>query len=70
MQVIIETPDYLADAKVLGLTDDERRSIIDYVAQNPEAGDEMKGTGGARKIRFAGRGTGKSEGYRVVTFYS
>jgi len=29
----------------------------------------MQGTGGARKIRFAGRGKGKSGGYRVVTFY-
>jgi len=70
MQVVIETPDYLADAKTLGLTEDERRSIVDYVAQNPDAGDEMKGTGGARKIRFAGRGKGKSGGYRVVTFFS
>jgi len=30
----------------------------------------MKGTGGAQKIRFAGRGKGKSGGYRVVTFFA
>ena len=30
----------------------------------------MKGTGGARKIRFAGRGKGKSGGYRVITYYA
>ncbi|MFA6279604.1 MAG: type II toxin-antitoxin system RelE/ParE family toxin [Bdellovibrionales bacterium] len=30
----------------------------------------MKGTGGARKIRFAGRGKGKSGGYRVIAFYA
>ena len=70
MQVVIETPDYLADVKTLGLTDEERRAIVDYVAQKPEAGDENKGTGGARKIRFAGRGKRKSGGYRIVTFYS
>lgn len=29
----------------------------------------MPGTGGARKIRIAGRGKGKSGGYRVVTYY-
>jgi hypothetical protein len=29
-----------------------------------------QGTGGARKVRFAGRGKGKSGGYRVITFYS
>jgi hypothetical protein len=30
----------------------------------------IPGTGGARKVRFAGRGKGKSGGYRVITFYS
>jgi hypothetical protein len=30
----------------------------------------IPGTGGARKIRLAGRGKGKSGGYRVITFYS
>lgn len=70
MQAVVETPDYLADAKACGLTLDERKFIVDFVAENPAAGDEIKGTGGARKIRFAGRGKGKSGGYRVVTFYS
>ena len=40
------------------------------MAANPTAGDEIKGTGGARKVRFAGRGRGKSGGYRVITFYA
>ena len=70
MQVVVETPDYLADAKSLDLSVEERKTIVDYIAQTPDAGDEMKGTGGARKIRFAGRGKGKSGGYRVVTFYA
>jgi hypothetical protein len=30
----------------------------------------MRGTGGARKIRVAGRGKGKSGGYRVITFFA
>lgn len=30
----------------------------------------MSGTGGARKLRFAGRGKGKSGGYRIITFYA
>lgn len=34
------------------------------------AGDEIRGSGGYRKIRFAGRGKGKSGGYRTITFYS
>ena len=36
MQVVIETPDYLADVKALSLTDDERRFIVDYIAQTPD----------------------------------
>jgi hypothetical protein len=30
----------------------------------------MPGTGGARKVRFAAKGKGKSGGVRVITFYS
>ena len=37
--------------------------------EDPHAGDIMKGTGGARKRRFAGRGKGKSGGYRTVSYY-
>ena len=70
MQTIIETPAYLSDAKALGLTDAERTAIVDYIAQHPSAGEVMSGTGGARKVRFGGRGKGKSGGYRVITFYS
>ncbi len=33
-------------------------------------GVEIRGTGGCRKFRFAGRGKGKSGGYRVVTFFT
>jgi len=43
---------------------------VDFIAANPDAGAEIRGTGGARKIRFAGKGKGKSGGYRVITFYS
>jgi hypothetical protein len=70
MQTIIETPAYLSDAKALGLTDAERTAIVNAIAQHPSAGEVMPGTGGARKVRFGGRGRGKSGGYRVITFYS
>jgi hypothetical protein len=45
-------------------------AIADFVARNPTAGAQMVGTGGARKVRFAGRGKGKSGGYRVITYFS
>jgi mRNA-degrading endonuclease RelE of RelBE toxin-antitoxin system len=69
MQSVIETENYLRDAKDVGLPEKERTAIVDFIADNPEAGKEIKGTGGARKIRFAGKGKGKSGGYRVITFY-
>lgn len=69
MQAVIETPDYLREAKAAGLRDGEKRAIVDYVAANPKAGDLIIGSGGARKIRFAAPGRGKSSGYRVVTYY-
>jgi len=70
MQTVVETPDYLGDAKAAGLTEAEKRSIVDYVAENPTAGKLIIGSGGARKVRFPGRGRGKSGGYRVITYFS
>jgi hypothetical protein len=70
MQTVVEMPGYLKDAKKAGLSEDERRAIIDFIASNPETGDEMPGTGGTRKVRFAAKGKGKSGGVRVITFYS
>ena len=70
MHTVIETPIYLRDAKAAGLSESERTAIIDMLALHPDAGDIIPGTGGARKLRFAGRGKGKSGGYRVVTFYT
>ncbi|MHB1217936.1 MAG: type II toxin-antitoxin system RelE/ParE family toxin [Alphaproteobacteria bacterium] len=69
MQTVVETPDYLRDAKAAGVDEKERRSIVDHVAANPMAGDIIVGSGGARKIRFAASGRGKSGGYRVVTYH-
>ncbi len=70
MQTVIETPEYLRDAKAARLSDSERLHIVNVIASRPDAGDEIPATGGTRKVRFAGRGQGKSGGYRVVTFYS
>jgi hypothetical protein len=69
MQSVVETPDYLRDAKAAGLRNDEKQTIVDYIAANPKAGDLIVGSGGARKIRFAAPGRGKSGGYRVVTYF-
>ena len=52
MQVVVETPQFLARAKAAGVSDDERAAIVDLLASNPIAGDLIVGTGGARKRRF------------------
>ena len=69
VQAVVETVDYLADARSAGINEAARRSIVDFIAANPIAGELMQGTSGARKVRFAGRGKGKSGGYRVVTYF-
>jgi hypothetical protein len=43
---------------------------VTWIAANPAAGKPIEGTGGARKVRFAGKGKGKSGGYRVITFFT
>ncbi len=70
MHTIVETPIFIRSAKNVGASDEELDAIKLFLAQNPEAGEEIRGTGGARKLRFAARGKGKSGGYRVITFYS
>ena len=69
MHSVIRTPAFLSDAKYAGMSEDEQEQIVDYLSTHPTAGDVIKGTNGARKIRFAGRGKGKSGGYRVITFF-
>jgi hypothetical protein len=70
VHAVIETPAYLADADEAGMTEEERFAAGDIVAADPLAGDVMRGTGGCRKIRVAGKGKGKSGGYRIVTFFT
>lgn len=69
MHAVVETSAYLKDADDAGIPENERAAIKLFLSKHPKAGDLMEGTGGARKLRFAGRGKGKSGGYRVITFY-
>ena len=50
--------------------DDEQDAVVAEISKNPLAGVLMEGTGGCRKLRFAGRGKGKSGGYRTVHYYA
>lgn len=70
MQTVIEIPAYIRAAKSAKMTDAECEMVVDIIATNPQAGDIMPGCGGARKLRFAKPGKGKSGGYRVITYYA
>ena len=70
MQTVIETAEFIRRAKACDVTEDERAEMVNFIAAHPQAGNEIKGTGGARKVRFARPGGGKSGGYRIITFYS
>ncbi|WP_181701913.1 type II toxin-antitoxin system RelE/ParE family toxin [Chthonobacter albigriseus] len=51
------------------MDDGERTRIVLAYAAEPDLGDEIRGTGGLRKARFARPGTGKRGGYRVLSAY-
>ncbi len=69
LHTVVETPDYLSDAKHAGMTDADRERALRTYAATPDLGEEIVGSGGVRKGRVAGRGKGKSGGYRVVSVY-
>jgi hypothetical protein len=65
---VVETPTFKNIAHRL-MSDEEREEAIDFLARNPEAGDEITGTGGVRKVRWAREHEGKSGGYRIIYYF-
>jgi len=70
MHAVCETHAFRGAARDAGLSEDDVFDLITYLSENPSAGDPISGTNGCRKLRVAGRGKGKSGGYRTITFYS
>ena len=68
MQTVVETPIFIRRAEKL-LSEEEHAALISYLASHPHAGDEIVGTGGVRKVRFAAMGKGKSGGVRVIYYF-
>lgn len=52
------------------LSDDEYRALQQTLVTRPEIGRMIVGTGGARKLRWAPEGQGKSGGARVIYYYA
>lgn len=72
MQTVSELHTFRRDAIRAGMSQEDIDDLVDFLAADPEAGDEMQGTGGCRKLRFAIRGNnkGKSGGVRTITLFS
>ena len=67
MLTIIETPTFVADAAKVW-AEDERLEFFAWIANEPEAGTVIPGSGGCRKVRWSRPGMGKRGGARVIYF--
>lgn len=68
MLTVAETPIFTRQTEKL-FSDDEKLELIDYLSENPLVGDEIPGTGGVRKVRYATSGRGKRGGARIIYYY-
>lgn len=66
---IVETSAFTRRVAAL-LSDEEYRALQTMLVENPEAGAVIVGTGGARKVRWAMKGRGKSGGARVIYYWA
>jgi hypothetical protein len=69
VQAVLLTSVFQKQVDRAKLSEDELMAIVSTIASDPLAGDLMPGTGGARKLRHAGRGHGKSGGYRTIHYF-
>jgi hypothetical protein len=72
MHTVAELNSFRRAAVAAGMSEDDIQDLVEFLAGNPDAGEEIVGTGGCRKLRFAIRGNnkGKSGGVRTITLYS
>ncbi len=64
---VIETPIFIRYAAQIW-DEEEHQAFINWIAENPEAGDVIPGAGGLRKVRWSRAGMGKRGGARVIYF--
>ena len=66
--VFVETP--IFNKRILQYMEDEDYGEMQaLLTLHPEAGKVIKGTGGIRKLRWAGSGRGKRGGLRVIHYW-
>ena len=65
---VVETSAFARRAEKL-LSAEEHEELLFFLASHPQAGDEIPGAGGVRKLRFAAKGRGKSGGVRAIYYF-
>lgn len=67
MHTVIETEEF-EKLWPIYWTEKERDAFAVFIAENSNAGDVVRGSGGVRKVRWSRAGSGKSGGVRVIYF--
>ena len=62
----IFTKPFLSSWEKMGLDVDDLKQLEEILLENPQKGDVIQGTGGARKLRIQLEGRGKRGGGRVI----
>ena len=65
---IVETPTFTKRVQEI-LSEEEYRLFQIKLISEPEAGNIIRGSGGIRKIRWAGSGKGKTGGSRILYYW-
>lgn len=65
-RLFVMTPGFERSWAAMDLGDAELEMLQRMLIEDPEAGDVIQGTGGARKVRIPLEGRGKSGGGRVI----
>jgi mRNA-degrading endonuclease RelE of RelBE toxin-antitoxin system len=66
--IFVETPTFTKRVLVL-LADVSYAALQIHLAEHPDDGDLIRGSGGLRKIRWAAKGHGKRGGVRVIYYW-
>lgn len=67
MFTVVETPTFARLAAAYW-GDDDRTSFVNFIANSPDAGEVVPGSGGLRKVRWSRPGQGKRGGVRVIYY--
>jgi mRNA-degrading endonuclease RelE of RelBE toxin-antitoxin system len=64
----VETPLFTKEVRS-AFDDEDYRALQLALVLRPEQGTLIQGTGGLRKVRWGGKGHGKSGGYRIIYYW-